>query len=283
MNRFARRLPWFASDRDCSLFVDALADVPERFDARIHGYAVMPNHYHLMLEVPRGNLSQVMRYVGATFTQAYHRRHGTDGPLFRGRFKNQWIDTEAYWMHLLAYVHLNPVKAHLAPDPASANWTSHLAYAEPRLRPAWLTTQELLSLFGSRSELLAYIEAVRVKRSVAPAEFDPASFWSGPTSRPPPEPVRPRRSPEEAIREVALVLGVDDPRLGEASGPTPCTGRRLVAWWLRESTDLTLTDAARILGVTRARASQLIGALRRQARTDAQARDWMHALHALRG
>jgi putative transposase len=149
MNRASRRATLFHRDIDCALFLDTLSGLPKRFDARVHGYALMPNHYHLMIEVPRGNLSAFMRQLGQVFTQAYNLEHGFDGPLFRGRFKNRLVQNDDYWKHLLAYLHLNPVKGRLVTNPGDCLWTSYNAYVGKRSRPDWLTTEELLRLYGS--------------------------------------------------------------------------------------------------------------------------------------
>ena len=96
MNRAIRKEALFLDDDACALFLDTLAEVPDRFGARIHGFALMPDHYHLMVEVPRGNLSDVMKHVGATYTQAWNRQHAHDGPIFRGRFRNQLVEDDPY-------------------------------------------------------------------------------------------------------------------------------------------------------------------------------------------
>ncbi len=46
----------------------------------------------------------------AEIVQIY-KIEGTDGPLFRGKFKSKLVDDEAYGMHLVRYIHLNPLKA----------------------------------------------------------------------------------------------------------------------------------------------------------------------------
>ncbi len=120
MNRaFRRRAALFHQDVDCALFIDTLANLPPRFGLRIHGYALMPNHYRLRVEVPRGNLSKAMRHLGQVFTQTYNRHHGFDGPLFRGRLKNRLAQDGVFWLHLLAYLH--------------RLWNSYNAYSGIRL------------------------------------------------------------------------------------------------------------------------------------------------------
>jgi REP element-mobilizing transposase RayT len=94
MNRGARRAPVFSNDEARGLFVEVLAELPEQFGVRIHGYAVMPNHFHLLLETPRANLSESMRrlFGGARAIAAYVDEHRTG----RGTAPDGW-DAQALW------------------------------------------------------------------------------------------------------------------------------------------------------------------------------------------
>ncbi|HUT78334.1 MAG TPA: transposase, partial [Polyangia bacterium] len=111
MSRGARRAPIFRDDIHCGLFLDLLSGLPERFGVDVHGYALMPNHFHLMLESGRGRISNAMAWLLSRYTVQVNRLHRWDGPLLRGRFHNRMVWHEQHWLHLLAYLHLNPVRA----------------------------------------------------------------------------------------------------------------------------------------------------------------------------
>jgi putative transposase len=53
----------FKSKRDRERFLEYLESATQRYDARIHTYCLMDTHYHLLLETPSGNLSQIMRHI----------------------------------------------------------------------------------------------------------------------------------------------------------------------------------------------------------------------------
>ncbi len=218
MNRGARRAEIFRDDNDRRLFLAVLSEVPARFGARIHGYALMPNHFHLMLESVRGNLSRVMQFVGAQFSIRLNEREGWDGPVFRGRFRNQLVTDDAYWQHLLVYLHLNPVRAGLLAEPSAGPWTSHEAYVGRRAAPDWLTMAELLKLVGGRS---AYRDLIaRTVRSEVRSPVDPSKLWQVPFTTALEEKPRPRllappgadddpeweRVVEEAVTRAAALL-----------------------------------------------------------------------------
>jgi REP element-mobilizing transposase RayT len=281
MNRVAR--PGVRFDEPVAdLLLQHVAQLPERFGLRVHGYALMPNHYHLLIESPLGNLSEAMRYLGAAFTQAWNRACGTDGAVFRGRFKNRMVESDAYWMHLLAYLHLNPVRAHLVGRPADSDLTSHRAYLGLSPRPDWLTVDELLAAFGSADALATYVDDVHRKRRPAPAGFDPDRLWRPSLSAPVPEPppLR-RRAADEALADVAALTGVPVEALFTRSArPTPNPVAWLATWWLRRGAFLTQPEVARIVGVGRARVGQIEARLHELARLDGGVARWMAALEA---
>ena len=53
----------FKSKRDREKFLEYLESATQRYDAQIHTYCMMDTHYHLLLESPSGNLSQIMRHI----------------------------------------------------------------------------------------------------------------------------------------------------------------------------------------------------------------------------
>ena len=61
----------------------------------------MPNHYHLLVETPRGNLSRAVGWLQTTYTIRFNRRYRRSGHLFQGRFKAQLVEADAYAMELI--------------------------------------------------------------------------------------------------------------------------------------------------------------------------------------
>jgi REP element-mobilizing transposase RayT len=153
MARGNERKAIFRDDRDRRRFLETLAEMVERFGVRVQAYCLMPNHYHLLLETPRGNLSQALGWLQVTYTVRFNRRHRRSGHLFQGRFKAQLIEADEYAQRLVEYVHLNPVRPRqrnerLAPERAEELdrycWSSHRAYAGlDRKSPSWLSQQWL--------------------------------------------------------------------------------------------------------------------------------------------
>jgi putative transposase len=69
-------------------FEGLLATLPERFGVRLHTYVLMPKHYHLQIETPRLNLSEVIRCLNISYAVWFNRKTRRIGPLMQGRFKS---------------------------------------------------------------------------------------------------------------------------------------------------------------------------------------------------
>jgi len=148
----------FRSDADRNLFLEALGQCAGEFGALVHAFCLMPNHYHLVLETPKANLSQTIGWLQTTYTIRFNRRHRHSGHLFQGRFKAHLVEADSYAMELLRSIHLNPVRPRdktvlIASDRWEAlqsfAWSSHRAYAGLAEKPLWLCT-DWLSFFDSR-------------------------------------------------------------------------------------------------------------------------------------
>ncbi len=73
----------FLSQDDADLFIRCLGEMCVRNQAVVHAWCLMSNHYHLLLETPRGNLVDAMKWFQGTFTQRYNARHKLWGHLFQ--------------------------------------------------------------------------------------------------------------------------------------------------------------------------------------------------------
>ena len=98
----------FRDEWDRERLLELLARAVKDFHLRLHGYVLMSNHYHLLVETPRGGLSRALRYLNGVYTQAFNRRHRRVGHLFQGRYKAILVDKDAYSLELSRYIHLNP-------------------------------------------------------------------------------------------------------------------------------------------------------------------------------
>lgn len=86
----------FKSRRDREQFLNYLESAVVRYGAVVHSYCLMSNHYHLLLETPSGNLSQVMRHINGAYTTYFNVKRKRIGHLFQGRYKAILVEADAY-------------------------------------------------------------------------------------------------------------------------------------------------------------------------------------------
>lgn len=118
----------FFDVRDRERFLEILKRTKERYGYLLHAYALMDNHYHLFIETPKANLSQIMQNINTSYTVYVNKRHKRYGHLFQGRFKGIIVDKDTYLMVLTRYIHLNPVRAGIVKRPEDYRWTSYMEY-----------------------------------------------------------------------------------------------------------------------------------------------------------
>jgi putative transposase len=131
----------FRVDQDRELFLQTLGEMLERFAVELMAFVLMPNHFHLLLRTPEGNLSRAVGWLQTTFTIRFNRINRRSGHLFEGRFKAQLVESDSYATTLIPYLHLNPIRTRsktgikVVGDEADLRafpWSSHPDYTGER-------------------------------------------------------------------------------------------------------------------------------------------------------
>lgn len=284
MHRGARRAPIFRRDDDCLLFLRSVAEAVEHRGLEVHAYSLMPNHYHLLVRSPLGNLSRCMRHVNASYTQRLNLRHGWDGPVFRGRFRSQIVEEERYLDHLFVYVHLNPLVAGLVKRIDDPCWTSLRAYLGKERTPSWLRTEHFTDSFGGRTGIREAIQQRRKGTHGWPEQLDLETGWIRGSRDEARSPRGMRGAPaerasiDEVLREVAEVAGCTVATLKEARmGPGANPARRLAVWALSRAQVYSHPEIARALGMSDGQVAKVLWRLR-SASAPAPLSGWMTAV-----
>lgn len=140
----------FISDEDKEKFLSYFDFARSGYGAIIHTYVLMNNHYHIILETPRGNMSKIMHYINSSYAAYYNAKRKRVGPLYQGRYKAILIEKDAYLNHLSGYIHLNPVRAHIVKDPKEYRWSSYNCFTSLKNNPPeWLNISFILSMFDN--------------------------------------------------------------------------------------------------------------------------------------
>ena len=128
VSRGNRRQGIFLDEKDMKKFLSYLVEYKSRRPFRLYAYALMKNHFHLLVEVEAIPLSRIMQSLLFRYTGYFNRRYREVGHLFQGRYKAIVCDKDVYLLELIRYIHLNPVRAKIVKRPEEYLWTSHLSY-----------------------------------------------------------------------------------------------------------------------------------------------------------
>lgn len=163
MVRGLERRTIFRDDLDRADLLKRLASVKERTGLEILAWAVLLNHFHLLVRTPRlraagfsqSSLAIAMRQLLTGYAGGFNRRHHRIGPLVQGRYKSILVEEEPYLLELVRYLHLNPLRAGLVNDLAALDgypWSGHSALMGRVARP-WQAVEEVLAQFGPTTRL----------------------------------------------------------------------------------------------------------------------------------
>jgi putative transposase len=143
----------FLDDRDRRRFLELLGECVTRFGWIAFAYALMPNHFHLLIQLTSETLSRGMKWLNGTYAIAFNLRHARVGHVLQGRFKSPMVEKETYLLQLLRYIVLNPVQAGIVVRPEDDRWTSYRATLGLTPSLTWLAVDDVLMQFGPDRDL----------------------------------------------------------------------------------------------------------------------------------
>ena len=142
----------FLSGEDRTSFLDRLALVIERFELRLVEYALLSNHYHLVLGTPGGRISSALQQLHAWYSRAHNLRHGRRAHLFLAHFFARELKSDEDLLVTCRYVAHNPVAAGLCDDPFAWPWSSAAACAGLGDPPIPLDSGPLRAALGDNDD-----------------------------------------------------------------------------------------------------------------------------------
>ncbi len=164
--------PIFKDDKDHVNILDILQQVNKRYNWLCHGYCLMSNHYHLVIETPDGNLSKGMRQLNGVYTQRFNNRHKRVGHIFQGRYKAILIQKDSHLLEVCRYVVLNPVRAGTVKKPEEWKWSSYRGTVDIEKAQPCLTAEWILGQFAARKR-----QAKKKYREFVRAGIGNKSIW----------------------------------------------------------------------------------------------------------
>lgn len=120
-------------DKDRNYFLHWLRKYAHKHGVLIHAYALMGNHFHLLLtQVKESAVSKAMRDLGSNYVTHVNKSHERVGTLYQGRFFASVVDTEQYLLNTMRYIESNPLRAGMTRTLFGAKYTSYRANGHGR-------------------------------------------------------------------------------------------------------------------------------------------------------
>ena len=139
----------FQDERDRDDFLERLETNLEESRTRCYAWALLPNHFHLLLRTGTTPISIVLRRLLTGYAIGYNLRHRRHGHLFQNRFKSILCQEDGYLLELVRYIHLNPLRARMVDDLESLDRYPYCGHSRlmGKCKSRWQDTDYILKLF----------------------------------------------------------------------------------------------------------------------------------------
>lgn len=140
----------FIDVNDYTDFLRRLEKVLKNYSSLCFAWALMPNHLHLLMRSGQEGIVPVMHRLLTGYALGFNVRHDRIGHLFQNRYKNIVCEEDPYFLELIRYIHLNPLRAHLVQtleELADYPWTGHTVLMGRQNKP-WQEVGEVLARFA---------------------------------------------------------------------------------------------------------------------------------------
>ena len=173
-------LQWiYKNNQNMRSFLKILADVKLKYNFLIHAFELMKNHYHILLETPKGNLCKGMSKLNRDFAKLLNINLKRTGSIFKQRYKSILVEKESYYLNLIRYIYQNPVRAKIVKKPEDYPGSS-LYYLKRNEKFIYniLSLQDQIHYFGKDNFIFNLINYVN-ERSEKKPETDKYKYLLG--------------------------------------------------------------------------------------------------------
>lgn len=148
--RGVRRCTLFVDDADRATYLEMLRFYLRRVPAAVLVYALMGNHFHLLLRGERKEIGHLFQMVHTRYAVYFNRRHEFRGHAFESGIRVAPVRSPLHLLHAAMYILLNPLKDFGMP-PERYAFTSYASLFSQG-GSDWLDPGPVLSLFGADRE-----------------------------------------------------------------------------------------------------------------------------------
>ncbi len=116
----------FYEEADYKAYLTYLQESAEQNQIKIHAYALMANHVHILCTPSdeKGN-GKMLQTLGRRYVQYVNHKYGRTGTLWEGRYKSTLVQSENYLLTVYRYIELNPVRANMVEHASEYPWSSY--------------------------------------------------------------------------------------------------------------------------------------------------------------
>ena len=118
----------FRNEKDKIDFISRVAELCREDTVIVYAWALMSNHFHLLVRTGKQHLSRSMRRLLTGYAVNFNRRYKRCGHLFHNRYHSIVCEDDPYLLELTRYIHLNPVRAGIVSslnELRKYKWTGH--------------------------------------------------------------------------------------------------------------------------------------------------------------
>ena len=158
VNRGVEQRVIYNDHEDFTHFLELLCSGCQLYNVTLHGYVLMSNHYHLLIETKDENLSKFMKHLNASYAIYFNKKYKRSGHLWQGRFKSWYVIDEAYLYTLIGYIENNPVKTKMIQKLGEYPYSSYRSFVGDDEPIPCLQNSFLFDVFTSQEERIEFLQ-----------------------------------------------------------------------------------------------------------------------------
>ncbi len=156
----------FIDDEDRNKFLKLLIVSLKTYRVVLNAYIMMGNHFHLLIQTKRANLSEFMRHFNICYTSWFNYHHSRCGHLYQGRYKAFLIAVDSYLLEVSRYLHLNSVRIPKLRSKGyeqrwqylqGYHWSSLPGYINKEMSSDFVDYDLILSMVGGRHRYRSFV------------------------------------------------------------------------------------------------------------------------------
>ena len=150
--RGIERRKLFVDDTDRNNFLDRIGSILTETNTGCYAWALIPNHFHLLLRTGKVPIATVMRRLLTGHAGYFNKRHRRSGHLFQNRYKSILCQEDTYLLELVRYIHLNPLRARLIKEFDRLRKYPYCGHSTlmGKVKRGWQDIEWVLRLFDER-------------------------------------------------------------------------------------------------------------------------------------